>query len=139
MPDLKPELSKDNKYWIPKHRYYELKHYCLQYPYWKKLYASIDLELKAHADKEIRASDICRANEDLIIKRAVLGSAMKLVEKCCKDCTDVEVLQSYVFKAVTEGLPYYRLKTQYDIPCGKDMYYEAYRKFFFILSQRRSL
>lgn len=29
------EVSKRNKYYISKHRYYELKHFCLQYPEWK--------------------------------------------------------------------------------------------------------
>ena len=26
----------ENPYWIERHRYYELKHFCLQYPIWKK-------------------------------------------------------------------------------------------------------
>lgn len=34
---IRPELSKSSKYWIDRHRYYELKHFCLQYPIWKKL------------------------------------------------------------------------------------------------------
>lgn len=29
---IRPETSKKNKYWIPRHRYHELKHFCLQYP-----------------------------------------------------------------------------------------------------------
>ena len=28
---LRAELSEKNPYWIEKHRYYELKHFCLQY------------------------------------------------------------------------------------------------------------
>lgn len=39
---IRPELSAKNRYWLPKHRYYELYHFCLQYPDWKKSYASID-------------------------------------------------------------------------------------------------
>lgn len=30
--DIRPEVSQKNPYWIGKHRYYELKHFCLQYP-----------------------------------------------------------------------------------------------------------
>ena len=30
------QLSAKNPCRIPKHRYYELKHFCLQYPDWKK-------------------------------------------------------------------------------------------------------
>lgn len=39
---IRPELSRNNKYWISKHRYYELKHFCLQYPLWKSAYAAFD-------------------------------------------------------------------------------------------------
>lgn len=28
---IRAEISKKGKWWISKHRYYELKHYCLQY------------------------------------------------------------------------------------------------------------
>ena len=39
---IRPEISKKNRYWIDKHRYYELKHFCLQYPTWKKAHSSLD-------------------------------------------------------------------------------------------------
>ena len=39
---LRAELSEKNPYWIEKHRYYELKHFCLQYPIWKKAYSALD-------------------------------------------------------------------------------------------------
>lgn len=35
---IRPEVSEKNQYWIEKHRYYELKHFCLQYPIWRKSY-----------------------------------------------------------------------------------------------------
>lgn len=38
MSIVKPELSKANRYWISKHRYYELYHFCLQYYEWEKEY-----------------------------------------------------------------------------------------------------
>ena len=40
MSRTRPELSKKNKYYISKHRYYELKHFCLQYPEWVEKYKS---------------------------------------------------------------------------------------------------
>ena len=39
---IRPELSEKNPYWIEKHRYYELKHFCLQYPIWRKAYSVLD-------------------------------------------------------------------------------------------------
>ena len=38
--DIRPEVSVKNKYWISRHRYYELKHFCLQYGEWKQAYNS---------------------------------------------------------------------------------------------------
>lgn len=35
---IRAEISEKNKYWIDKHRHYELKHFCLQYPEWKRAY-----------------------------------------------------------------------------------------------------
>lgn len=139
MPDLKPELSKDNKYWIPKHRYYELKHYCLQYPDWKTLYFELEYTLKAHENQEVHTNELKRLDEEFAVKRLMLFNAMWNVESCVKDCTDVEVLQSYILKAVTEGLPYSQLKAKYDVPCGQDMYYDIYRKFFWLLSRKRGI
>ena len=37
---IRAEISEKNKYYIDKHRYYELKHFCLQYNEWKKAYTS---------------------------------------------------------------------------------------------------
>lgn len=39
---LRAELSEKNPYWIEKHRYYELKHFCLQYPIWKKMHSALN-------------------------------------------------------------------------------------------------
>lgn len=137
MPDLKPELSGRNKYWIPKHRYYELKHYCLQYPYWKELYLKLDGQIKAHQNIEVHTGFNESKVEKLGITRAELKQAMELVERTCHDAASE--LESYIFKAVTEGAPYVRLRTVYDIPCGQEYYYNYYRRFFYLLSQRRGI
>lgn len=50
---IRPEISKKNRYWIDKHRYYELKYFCLQYPTWKKAHSSLDSIKNA----EIRITD----------------------------------------------------------------------------------
>ena len=38
---IRPEISDKKKYWISKERYYELKHFCLQYNEWRKLYSEL--------------------------------------------------------------------------------------------------
>ena len=138
MPDLKPELSCKNKYWIPKHRYYELKHYCLQYPQWRKIYSSLEFKMGVNPERMgIRGSEPGNPTERYALILADCRRAMELVERCCSDAS--AELGPFLIKGVTEGLAYESLRALYDIPCGKDMYYGVYRKFFFILSQRRGI
>lgn len=40
--NIRSNLSRKNRYWISRHRYYELKHFCLQYSEWLTEYRSID-------------------------------------------------------------------------------------------------
>ena len=138
MSNVKSELSKKNKYWIDKHRYYELKHFCLQYPCWKVAYNSID-GLEALKNEIGGASQYSRSNynptEKYASMRLYLAEKMELIEQCCLD-TD-PVIGNYILKAVTKGLSYDTLRMQYDIPCCRDIYYDLYRKFFWILSQRK--
>ncbi len=57
---VRSELSKKNKYWIERHRYYELKHFCLQYPIWKKAYAALDGFSKRPDDMEgFSVTNVC--------------------------------------------------------------------------------
>ena len=52
---IRPELSYRNTWFVPKHRYYELKHFCLQYPDWKKRYLDCDLILTSSFDSGVHA------------------------------------------------------------------------------------
>ena len=134
---LRAELSTKNKYWIDKHRYYELKHLCLQYPAWKSAY-------KSFCDSSIPLSTIdamptSNLPGDPTAKRAMMkvyySEKMDLIEQAAIE-TD-RYLSDYILKAVTEGLSYTYLKSKLDIPCGRDMYYDRYRRFFWILSESR--
>lgn len=99
---IRAEISRKNKYWINKHRYYELKHFCLQYPIWKQ-------------------------------KRDLVYASM--IERTAIEADPY--LHNYIIKGVTEGRSYIYLRTVLGIPCGKDMYYDRYRKFFWLLSESR--
>ena len=134
---IRPEISVKNKYWINKHRHYELKHFCLQYNEWKKAYAACNEAI-------IFASEFDRMPSNNIpsdltakyaIKKAQYAEKIKLIERIAMEADDF--LYPYILKAVTEGLSYTYFKTKMDIPCGKDMYYDRYRKFFWLLSEAR--
>lgn len=132
---IRPELSDKNKYWIPKHRYYELKHFCLQYPDWKKELKTIRL---MSTRSMIRISKNSQG-EDLVynaVERSLyLKEQIMLIDTCAEDAD--EYLGRYILKAVTEDLSYTYLKTRLDMPCSKSMYYDRYRRFFYILDKRR--
>lgn len=110
---IRPELSEKNPYWIERHRYYELKHFCLQYPIWKKAYADLDGLSRRPADMEIFSRN-----------------------RTTGDPTDAE-LSNYILKGVTEGWSYDILNARSNIPCCKDVYYNLYRRFFWLLNKAR--
>ena len=141
MPTVKPELSNKNKFWIPKHRYYELKHYCLQYPQWKKLYSQIEFKMAADPERMgIRGSEPANPTERYAIIRAECKRAMEMVENCTDEaCKQEPIIAGYLLRGVTIGRSYTYLREIDLIPCSKEMYYHYYRKFFYILSQRRGL
>lgn len=134
---IRPEISIKNKYWIDKHRHYELKHFCLQYPSWKRAYADCDnISLISSAAERLPASNL---PGDPTAKRAMLkayyAERIDLIEKAAMEADSA--LCDYILKAVTEELSYTYLKSKLKIPCGKDMYYDRYRRFFWILNQSR--
>lgn len=138
MSVIRPEVSVKNKYWIDRHRYYELKHFCLQYKQWKKEYASLnDFGLSMGVITGLPSSNEIRdLTSDCAIRKVETGNRIKLIESTAMEA-DVD-LWYYIVKAVTEGLAYTQLKTMFDIPCSRDMYYDRYRRFFWLLDKYRN-
>lgn len=97
------------EYELSKHRFYELKHFCLQYPEWKKLYFDAD-GWSGKGDTTSRDG----------IRRGDLKTYMDIVESCVRS-TDVDILRF----VTTEGII---------IP--SEIRY-AYRRFFWELSRKR--
>ena len=135
---VRAEVSSKNKYWINKHRHYELKHFCLQYPVWKQLYSEFD-------DPKIPLSMIDKMPTSNLpgdptavraLMKAHYAEKIDLIERTAIEAD--RYLHKYIIKAVTENLSYTYLKSKLDIPCGKDMYYDRYRRFFWLLSGARN-
>ena len=107
--EIRPELSEKNPYWIGKHRYYELKHFCLQYPIWKKAYNALlglssrpnDLDIFVKSG-QVRSDPTARCAES----RVSFAKRMELVEQAAIG-TDGD-LYPYILRGVTEGLSYPR-------------------------------
>ena len=137
MTDIRPELSRENPYWIDKHRYYELKHFCLQYPLWKRIRSSIDSNFQHPYDglifqkTNLIADPVLRSVEI----REIFESRILMIEDAAKE-TDM-VFAKYITRAVTEELRYENLRAVYSIPCCREKWYKIYRKFFYILHNAR--
>lgn len=135
MPNVRPISEK--KYQISKRRFAELYNFCLQYNEWMD-------ELKYNSDtvRSINITNIPKSyrNSDptqtLAIRRVNLQKKCELIRQAATE-TDGEIYP-YIMKAVTnEGITYNYLKKFMDIPCGKDLYYDRRRKFFWILSNKK--
>ena len=134
---IRPEISQKNKYYISKHRYYELKHFCLQYPEWKQDY----LEIQNHGLRNVEISRVGKTTRqnsivetDAIILEE-LSRKMDMIELTA-NMADPE-LANYILLAVTQGVSYEYLLTNQNIPCCRDTFYDRYRRFFWLLNTIR--
>lgn len=135
---IRPEISIKNKYWIDKHRHYELKHFCLQYPAWKRAYSELENPSIASSAAERMPSNNIPSDPTAkqAIKKNNYSEKIKMIERAARDADDE--LYMYILKGVTEELSYTYLKSKLKIPCSRDTYYDRYRRFFWILSETRN-
>lgn len=132
---IRPDISRKNKYWIDKHRHYELKHFCLQYPEWKREYYSSPNIPLSKTDINSRSNIHSDPTFKEVMRKERYLERIKLIERVAKEADDE--LHDYILKAVTEGLSYTYLKSKMEIPCSKDLYYDRYRRFFWLLDNSR--
>lgn len=108
------------EYVLSKHRFYELKHFCLQYPEWKQLYSDSD-----GWPEEISKNEGDTTSKDGIT-RAGLAKNMQLIINSCKDTGYDDWLDLFNY---ISGLDRSGNKTE--------LFFYYYRKFFWILNKRR--
>lgn len=110
------------EYKLSKHRFYELKHFCLQYPEWKLLYSQLD-----GWAKDVNKNEGDTTSRDGI-KRADLMYKMELVRETCHDIC--EEYEHAVFDYAILGIKPRLLSDQ-------AVFWYYYRKFFWELSRRK--
>lgn len=99
----KPELSEKNPYHLSRHRYYELKHFCFQYPEWKKNIA-LASGWEAHGDDIggiVRGNIPSNPTERCALIRAYYSQRIELIDSCIADrrCTITSIANSSGFSA----------------------------------------
>lgn len=137
MSRMRSSMSKKNKYYIDPERYLELKHFCMQFHTWRAERDAIGLSSLTSMDPFKLTGDASHFM-DIVSKQAMateeLDKKIDLVINCCQEAK--HAIWKYLLQGVTEGVSYEILKAR-GIPCGKDYYYEAYHKFFYILDKAR--
>ena len=135
--NIRPESSQSNEYWIPRDRYYELAHFCLQYPAWVEFCREADSTSKVHLDKPL--SKRIFGHSDPVVYAVELREryfGYISIVKAAAEETDI-FLSRYILKDVTEQRPYTYLHGVMEMPCGRTQYYILRRKFFWILDKLR--
>ena len=140
MATTRNEISKNRQYYLNKHRYLELRHFCMQYPIWKKandalwsMHSKSIIDISAGMpNKSWIESPIDRILE----ARNEFISKMEMVEQAAIMSDDV--LAPWILKCVTEGLSYDKMYARDSIPCSRSKFYILCRKFFWTLSKLRN-
>lgn len=134
---VKPELSRKNEYFVERHRFYELKAFCMQYPIWVRARAALDGYSASSENMErlSKTNNIPNPTEKCVEAMEYYTHRIDMVERAAKD-TD-EILAPYLIKAITLGRSYDWLRVNMDIPYSRGVYYHLYRRFFWILNKLR--
>lgn len=132
---IRPEVSEKNKYHISRQRYYELKHFCMQYHEWKEAVKAIDCYPRIDNGEYIVIGDVAHPVEKCMELREGYLYKIKLIEDIAK-AADSDIWQ-FIIIGITEGVAYEFLYSRLDIPCSKDYYYDRYRRFFWLLDRAR--
>lgn len=100
---------------LSKHRFYELKHFCLQYPVWKRLYSSLD----GWSNESSKNKGDTTSKDG--IRRGDIRRNIELIEECAR------LVGNDILPFVTEDKIMLPVEKRYE-----------YRRFFWELSKRRN-
>ena len=135
---VRPEVSTKNEYYIDKHRYYELKHFCLQYPSWTEAlrnldgWGSVSVSMVHQPRHDGRRMD---QTGRTVEARLAYENYISIVKQAA-DMTD-KFFAPYILTAVTNGFTFDHLRARTNIPCCRKNFYAMYRKFFWMLDKLR--
>lgn len=132
-------VGKAGRWKLGRHEFMAVYHYALQYQEWHdRLKALTDSMGAIVSDGQPHGSPTGNPTETLGIKRAELDEKIKKVEDAVKEATsDCDWMYPFLLRAVTDSdVTYDYLRSVMGLPCGKNIYYEHRRKFYFLLSKK---
>ena len=130
------ELSKKNAYYIPKEKYYELLYFSRQYNTMKQELHDLRMDYPTTTREEpVQTSDISDPVTRACLRIEALADKIRLIEATAVE-TDAE-LAKWVRIGVTNDYSYEYMRQMVGMPLGRTKYYELYRKYFYLLAQKR--
>ena len=126
--------TRKSKYYVPKETFLTVVHYCKQYPLWLEELSIEPNTLKAiEYDRDrVQTSPSSDQVERLAIRRAEIDRKRKQLEAVADMVA--EDLAPWIIRGACYDLPYYYLQQQ-GIPCGKDLYYQLRRRFYYEMAR----
>lgn len=129
------DLRLYSEYDISRHRYRELKEFCLQHEEKKSKLNQIYTLSSAPPKTSVMGGITSKPTENKAILAQQLKADITLVEGCLKEaCSEDVGLLEFLKKNIIYGKGYNTLGY---VPCGMRQFYRLRKKFFFILDLRK--
>lgn len=127
--------SEKSKYYIPREVYLTTVHYCLQYPLWA---AELKTDPGAgsaidYSRDRVQTSSQYDATSEIGMRRAEISRKKETVDTVAQEIAGA--MYEWLILGVCHGLTYYQLRER-GIPCGRNMYFDMRRQFYFEMSRR---
>lgn len=132
---VRSELSKRNEYRISKHRYLELKHFCMQYDEWKEALRLLTPLKSSFKEERIDNGRNPDPTAELTDMALYFRRRIGMLEKIAAECLGQYGV--YLLDGIVNEETYDTIRARHCIPFCRDTWYTAYRRFFWLLDKER--
>ena len=125
------------KYKMTKEQYLAAKYYALRYHEWQTEYRALTDTARGITYSDMPKGSLSTASpvEEAAIKCQAISDKIRLIEDTAAEAGGD--LSRYLIKAVTNSdITFHQMKVLTDMPCGRDLFYNMVRRFYFLLSQK---
>lgn len=131
------ELSEKNKWYVSKDRTMELRYFVKQYNTWRKSITELNL-YNASFPYKVTARKAGKGDyrtEKIAIAIAYYSDLIEIVDDALASVDPL--IAKPILLNVTNDIPYTMLAAAYDIPYGRDLFYEKVCQFIWTLDKVR--
>lgn len=129
-------LTEKNKWYVGKERTKELKYFVKQYNVWRDALTDLNLYSKSLLlGPKVQESHDSSQTERLAASMAFYEDRINMVNEAVAS-VDPNISKPILF-CVIKDIPYEELAANFDIPYGRDLFYEKVRQFIWTLDKLR--